>query len=1592
MSTRHLVAFVLAASMLGIGAAGPAAGMRLDRAPEPTPAALDALLGDLAAKPPIEKLGGQLAQIARVGEARQREWVLIQSTRPLELDAFSDRVHAFTWPAGEQVAVAEIAAADLLRVAALPGVYAIDGGPTDPAIRPPDIEAPAPQPYAELRARLDSAPDWTPPAEAAAPGQAPAGLAPDRASDPVTPDGWYDARSGHSAAEAWDLGFRGEGVTVAVLDDPVDFGHPDLQGTWKVLPADHPNGGWPQAFDPWAGYLASQDQTIEDPMARSTRMAANGWIEMYQSSEVTSQEIEGETVTTACFQPLVYIVQGAAAVPTRVAEDCGYRVPATSLGGTIRFGHHPDTVLRTLRQPEGSTGEAPGVILVDEAVAGIYDTVYVDVDNDHDFSDEKPMNQASPLGWRDIDGDGVTDLTAGLLHFIADGERPVPGSWVWGLEDWIPGEGELIAIHWAYGGHGTLCASNIVGQGVLGVPEGYDLRFRDLEGGQPVSTNRGMAPDAGLVSIGSVYAGGRAMFAAAWRYASFGHELDRTDDDIQVTSNSYGFSDGDDDGWDADSRLIDYYVQHYAPDQSLMFSTGNGAPGYGTIAPPSPSVGIGVAASTQIGSTGQDSITDTMQITYGDIVPFSNRGPGADGRNGPTIAADGAYGAGATPINAVTASGGNGTLTNGTWGGTSRSSPVATGVMALTYQAFRSRHDRWPTNAEARAILMAGARHAGYDTFTMGAGVVDAADSVRIAAGLHGVFAEPSEWTAGGYRGARYEAFAKVIEPGASDTGSFTLHNPSDAPVDVTLSAQVMRRTGSQDIPVTTDRLVESAGGPVPDYLIPIDREGIPEGTELMVLRGVMPLREFDINGDNVADNAFDVGVMQHTDINGDGKLWVDANGNGAVNSRVLSPAGLELRWDDQVRDHNATPGGINAVIPEAGFEAEIAWYGLGCNDQDGNPPPPAQEITEKIALIERGTCTFVEKLTNAQAAGAIGAVVFTDDRAVVTMGGDGFVDIPAVMIDRPAGLELQAALLTGTSATARMYLREIEPKGLDGSAPVQYAYSEIQRWEYARFSDDGPAQNSWQASVHHPLERWSDGLYAALWHSGRSTAITNTHLTLRLDYYAYEDNADTELSTETLSIPAGGEASFDLTLNVPADAPAGAYQGAIFADYARGEGDLPAAAPGGYELPQQRVVIPINANVASSYDWSGSVTLGGEAAEDMDAPYSNGLFRGHFRWNWRPESGDWRFFFVDAASEPDPGTYWLFRTTWDDPQDRQSDIDTRVYGPTDSRFSDPNARENADEDMSDPDWYGPYTLGLKARSPYLVAGSTWPFNTSSNGNEDWLAAPAGEGLHEVMLHNVLFSGSAIEMPFMTEVSSLNISSMTVELFGDACSEVTITSQIDMPGLQVQGFGMSVPEVMEDVPVGQDDPNSPASAAFKHDVTLGTQAGRFIVTVDGEDDDDLDLFVMYDANGDGSFDYPAEQVGSSTSATGDERVQLGGFPPAGDYQIWVLGWAVNGDTSSFDMTVDTISGDAVGVEDAPDGLTAGVPAKIRVCADTTNLEGEDGPASGVLVMGPSGAPSLLQLSVTWLREAPVYRLQLPLLLQGHDLRTVEEGG
>lgn len=1572
---------ILVAGLATVRAAGP------DRAPADgavgaSPIDPLALLAEAASAAPLAKIEPRLLTAATAPGEHRQAIVIVTSDRRLDLSAFGP-ASQFTWPAGEHLSILQVPERDLLRLAALPGVARVESG--DPSIRrdyPTGLDHSLRLPSAaELAAQAEAM-------RAAEPWSAPPTEPFDTRllSGDVTPDGWWDVRDGHAGQEAWELGYRGEGVRVAVLDDVIDFAHPDLHGTWAVLPEGHPYEGWPQAFEVYATYLHSLELN-PDVEVNYSRNAGSGIVATYQASAIEEREVGGEMKPTACLQPLIY-TPAAPPVPASSAlgpEACDFVVPE-SLSGEVRFGHHPDPYLRGLAATrlEGGLQEWAGVLLVDANEAGVYDTVYVDLDNDRDFTDDKPTTKGDPVAWRDVTGDDIADVTGGMLNWISDGENPLPGAYLWGYEDNIPDAGTLVSFMYAYGSHGTLCASNVASQGVLGLPANARLEFRDL-GGSPESMNVGMAPDAGLVSIGDVYFGPIAVFRAAWRYSVFGHDMERTDDDIQVTSNSYGFSGTDNDGWDVDSRLIDYYIRTFSPSTSFLASTGNGAPGYGTLAPPSPGVGMGIAASTQMGSTGYDSITDTSQITYGDIIPFSNRGPGADGRNGPNVAADGAYGGGAVPINGS----GDGTTANGTWGGTSRSSPVAAGVMALVYQAFEAEHERWPTWDEASSILMAGARFAGYDTLVMGAGVVDAADSVRIAGGHHGVYALPAEWQPGGYAGERHGGFAKIVHPGDTVEDTITLHNPSDADVEATIRGQHMRRVGhyfeTLQADIRTEGPSSSAG---PNHLIPIDRSAIPDGTDLMVVRGIVPMSEWDPNGDGTPDNSFTIQAYQHTDIDGDDRMWEDRNGSGTVDLSEFGDTDVTVTWGDASVTLGGIEGAITTPIPDTGIGAELGWFGRGCNVDD-----QIQDVEEKIALIERGLCPFTEKLLKAQAAGAIGALLFTDGRNKTAMGGDGTgITIPGAMIDRQPGLDIVELLEDGTVVSVTLAPSETPAKGL-GVPQLNFEASELDEYEYMRFSQESSFRNNWHVSVHHPVERWADGIYIGVSHVGRVDTITVTEVSLRVDFYDYVDWEWLDVPEEPVVVPAGGTAEVPVSMTIPEDAAYGGHQGAVFVDYVRGEGDEPVGDAdgysGGYEIDSQRVVIPVNANVAARYEWDSVVTLGGESGMDMDAPYNLGAVRGTFNWNWRPESGDWRFFFVDAA-EPPPSTYWVFRTFWDDETTGQADIDTRVLGPVDDRYSDPDDPANADEDMSDPDWFGPYGLQNFVRSAYQhVGGGRFAFGTSSGGYDDWLAAPAGRGgLHEVMLHNTVFSGTDFELPFETQVGALTINTARVSLFGEACGTLSLTSQLDLPGFTARGFGMSEPEEFEAEPIAQDNPDDRTTSSFKHDVNLPTEAGRFAVTLSGEDDDDLDLIVLYDANGDGEFVYPDERVAEGTSEIAHEEIVLPGFPAAGNYQVWVHGWSVTGADSAFDLTIDVVVGDDVTVVDPPESVNAGDSVDIEVCADTSEFGDTDGPLNGIVTFGPAGAPTLMQVPVQWYRNAPT--IYLPLVLRNHEIGAVED--
>ena len=548
-----------------------------------------------------------------------------------------------------------------------------------------------------------------------------------------------------------------------------------------------------------------------------------------------------------------------------------YRLPgAWTKSGTVHLGSHPDDHLLQLY------AERPAFLVTDPNTAGVYDTVYVDLDNDYRFDDEKPVTKASPASYRDIDGDGYTDLSGGLLYYISDGATPIPGGLdAFGVLDTSFGPGELLA--WtgdfdpAIEGHGTLTASNVVGQGVI---NGLAPRFSDLPG--PKRTYPGAviggSPDARLAPFGDIY------FSFAFS-TQLGYFL-TTRNGVDVTSNSYGSSDVDNDGWDAASQEAD--VIHANQRTTPLFSTGNGAPGFGTTSPPSPSAGVSVGASTQFGGTGWDSIDRISQVTEDDVMVWSNRGPGANGTPGVDVVADGAFSSGDTTLNTVL----DGQTAWVTWGGTSRSAPVAASATALVYEARRESGGSVDPGfyGTAKDILKSSAKDLGYDSTIQGAGSVDAGEATATAVGER-ARVSPNEWRVGDYRGQEFPVFAHTIAPGGSDSQTFTLDGPGAWQV----SDRQMVRTDSESLSFSSSPVSNESNFNfnAPDYLMDLsDRVEDHPDADLMVVRLNYPRAQFDGNVDYDEDQDWRLLTYNWTAINGDGNLWTDRDGDGAVDHR----------------------------------------------------------------------------------------------------------------------------------------------------------------------------------------------------------------------------------------------------------------------------------------------------------------------------------------------------------------------------------------------------------------------------------------------------------------------------------------------------------------------------------------------------------------------------------------------------------------------------------------------------------------------------------------------------------------------------------
>jgi hypothetical protein len=471
-----------------------------------------------------------------------------------------------------------------------------------------------------------------------------------------------------------------------------------------------------------------------------------------------------------------------------------------------------------------------------------------------------------------------------MVYFIADGVNPVPYSDVlaWDLPLILPDNGDLVAFMGSFDylqDHGTRCASAVAAQARSG-ESAWDARDGFVQG---------MAPDAKIIAVGNIY---KFLIGDIYYFAVEGYDgIPGTGDEAQLVSCSFGSSGIINDGWDFESRLIDSITTSYNPSATFTISSGNSGFGYGTALSPLSSGVVSVGASTSYWDF--EPVNNSSQYNWGDVQPWSSRGPNAIGQVDPDVVTVGAWAAGDLPLNQW----GDGYTAWETWGGTSLSAPATAGELALVYDAFFQKNGAFPSSELARNMLMSGADDINYDVLQQGAGITNADRATLIANDMNGLMVKPAFWTVGDYRGTEYDAFSMIISPGESDILTLAVenHNLLD-PVIATISDSVLERTGVWTTVIDTNGSLEDGYQfTEPDYLINITGE-IPSGTDLLKATYYINFSVFDHDGDYEYDEYYRFLIYKWTDLDGDGVYWNDLNGDGVVQvGEVDQDSGYEL-------------------------------------------------------------------------------------------------------------------------------------------------------------------------------------------------------------------------------------------------------------------------------------------------------------------------------------------------------------------------------------------------------------------------------------------------------------------------------------------------------------------------------------------------------------------------------------------------------------------------------------------------------------------------------------------------------------------------
>ncbi len=128
------------------------------------------------------------------------------------------------------------------------------------------------------------------------------------------------------------------------------------------------------------------------------------------------------------------------------------------------------------------------------------------------------------------------------------------------------------------------------------------------------------------------------------------------------------------------------------------------------------------------------------------------------------------------------------------------------------------------------------------------------------------------------------------------------------------------------------------------------------------------------------------------------------------------------------------TAGGLTAqaLVVDDGVAATLT------SDACESPFVNAAALAGKIAVIDRGTCTFVIKVKNAQINGAVGAIIVNNVAGQLSLGGsDPTITIPTIGITQADGAALKTAI-SGGPTTVTMRLSPTRRAGMHPSGRVR--------------------------------------------------------------------------------------------------------------------------------------------------------------------------------------------------------------------------------------------------------------------------------------------------------------------------------------------------------------------------------------------------------------------------------------------------------------------------------------------------------------------------------------------------------------------------